>query len=160
VCEKTCAPSQETNACYKCEDEHCCEAYASCKANAECTALLKCVQSCPDGTCWAQCYQDHANGVKDYAPRLTCLEVWCFGTDACSNAPPAPCFSCFTTKCQAEFVACNKDPECFLLSECYTPCGTDAACIMACDRKFPQSAHDLLQPWLECTKKNCGPECG
>lgn len=161
--DQVCAPSAQTNPCYKCEAEHCCNTSAACKGNAECTALLKCMQACPSAgyeACRDKCIEDHPKGLSDLARKLTCVTIYCNTKALCNAVDPSSCEVCQETSCRASFVACQADADCYKLWNCATPCGADAACINACKAKSSAAAGKLFDGHILCASDKCKAECG
>ncbi len=156
-----CPASQEVNACFKCEDEHCCETYAACKSDPECDALVTCIQACPDATydaCKADCEAAHPAGVAGFGARLGCLMVLC--VEPCAGVPPTPCAECVNTRCGDEFITCWSNPECYHLFDCTTPCSPDdQPCFDACFAAHPAGVQDFNNYAL-CSTQACSAECG
>jgi hypothetical protein len=158
VLRQTCAASTESNACYKCEDEKCCQTYARCHANAECEAFKACLLACPAGEhCEESCTAQHPNGVSAWAPRLVCMTVHC-GT-ACSSAPVPDCVTCINTFCADEYAVLESTPAGYLLQACIAACPfADAACIDGCKKKY-QSAVQALDALATCSSQKCPMRC-
>lgn len=156
-----CPASQDPNACFKCEDEHCCETYAACKSDPECDALATCLKACPTvgyDACAADCEAMHPAGVGEFGARLACLTVFC--TEACAGAAPDPCSECVNTRCGDELMTCWANAECYLLFECSTPCSPDdQACFDACFSAHPDGVQDFTTFGV-CSTQACSAECG
>ena len=166
-----CTPTTDTTACATCEDNSCCQTYANCHANADCEALFHCTVDCqtgvkddagstgapPDGgTCDYSCAQLHPNGLVDWAPRKTCVQVYCYAP--CGGAPPDPCTACTITSCATEFADLKGTAAGYLLTACIDACPTGSnPCNNACIAQYP-SAKAASAALGACTVKNC-PSC-
>lgn len=164
VLAQKCPASTDPNACFKCEDERCCNTYAACAADPECKMQLEpCLKACgANGTpaCRSQCYAAHPKGVAAWAPRDTCLNVNCI--TECGNSAPDACFDCaFLSSCRDTNARCASDEGCFLLTACLEatcPSITDA-CLKSCKAKVPPSAGLLYDAWFACTAVACNKLC-
>jgi hypothetical protein len=158
VLEQDCPPSVETNPCYKCEDENCCDTYAACHNDPECTQIAPCAQACgDDDACWNQCFVDHAAGMASWGPRFVCFITKC--PVECSGAPLDPCYACVLEECEQSELACDSNIDCWLLSFCITPCGGGAACVEACKAQYPGGV-ELFEPYAICAVDRCKEVCG
>jgi hypothetical protein len=175
ILHQTCTPMTDTTSCTTCEDNSCCQTYAACHADPDCPALLKCLQDClsgtaddagapeggaPDGgSCDLLCAAAHPTGLVEWAPRLTCLLVYC--AVACENAPMPPlpaCESCTNQFCAEEYANLNATPDGYLLGACIDTCPTGAnPCNDACFAQHP-SSKPALDALTACVAQNC-PSC-
>lgn len=163
ILNQQCPTSTETGACAKCEDEHCCVVYQDCQADASCKDFFTCIKACSSDPSWAKCNEDcvqqYPDGLNKAAPRLACLSVFCFDSDACGNAPLSSCEKCINAKCPDTFASCFADPECYLASLCVDECPTgDKPCIQDCKKKHPAGATALDEVTL-CSAQQCDVEC-
>ncbi|WP_437590992.1 hypothetical protein [Sorangium sp. So ce1000] len=161
---QTCSPSEETDQCYKCEDEHCCETYQACKDDQDCQDLVTCLKACPDGSgyppCLDECYQAHTTGAVLFGHRMACVLYFCSDDDACNSTPLDPCVACQNLHCADEMAACQHDPECALLENCKVQCDdADRACWTECEAMFP-NAVATEKANLDCAAADCGIVCG
>jgi hypothetical protein len=164
ITSQMCPDSTETNACYECEDENCCETYAACAANPECVALKDCVADCgDDNACAVACSDLHPGGVRDWGTRYSCVWLQC-GDERCftpDDGPyvPNPCVDCMRAGCGDLYVACQSDPECYRLWDCVSLCAAgDTACIEGCQAEHPDavSAFDAV---AVCSLHRCAAAC-
>ena len=96
-----CAPSVETNPCWKCQDERCCDSDQACKGDPGCLGYFLCYQACEGSNhaaCIAEC--DSSVGAEHFVKfntKITCL----FG-DPCATecgGPDDECYRCINAKC-------------------------------------------------------------
>ena len=160
VLEQECAASMETDACFICEDERCCDVYQTYLADDQSQAFFMCYRDCIniDGPmCAETCNQMHPGGIDNFAPRWACLQTFCFDETACANEPPDPCATCGNENCAADYVELTARADGFLLWECTRECA-DAACGDACAQSYPSVA-PLLENYFTCTELLCTAEC-
>jgi hypothetical protein len=166
-----CTATTDTTACATCEDDSCCHTEASCLADADCEALHKCIVDCdngvmddagstgapPDGgTCDYTCAQLHPKGLVDWAPRMTCIDLYCY--TPCSGVAPDPCTACAITSCAAEFADLKGTVAGYLLNACTDGCPmASSSCNNACIAEYP-SVMAASNAFGACTQKNC-PLC-
>jgi hypothetical protein len=161
---QTCTePSIETNPCFVCQDEKCCETIAACNANPDCVAYKDCLRSfVGDGDPFNACAVDHPGGVEGFAKGSVCGIYHC-ATDTeigvCDPADRDPCLTCAYFECTEEWAALESTAEGFLLGWCvaFCPAG-DTACDQACLDAHP-SAVEAYIAFGECTFAACGEEC-
>lgn len=169
-----CTPSTDTNACHKCGDEHCCDSRADCHADPDCGAYQNCLVACSNGTtvdggpidagsdagsftCEAYCYAQHPRGLNEWAPLLTCVDVYC--ADPCGGQPGA-CQKCTTAHCTDLWTALYGTPQGYLLFACTAKCPqVTPDCAGACEKQYPQ-AKAAYDAWLSCALNNCASSCG
>lgn len=81
-----CPASVETNPCFICTDENCCDSYAARIANPEAEAARACQLACPSdeepgdnlyAPCVADCLAQHPDGVVDWGTYETCALIHC-----------------------------------------------------------------------------------
>jgi hypothetical protein len=163
ILQQQCPTSAETNACYKCEDEHCCQTYASYAESPEAVAYKQCLTDCVNAqgqACFMTCYQEHPDGIERFAPRWACVSLFCGDADACGTLPLTSCELCTNEQCAEPYVALVSDPTGYLLWSCALDCPDgDLACMQACSAEYP-SAQPLLEAFLACSATSCGAECG
>ena len=161
ILDQKCGGSAETNPCFKCEAERCCETYDACVAEPECKQQLQpCLVACKgDHPCEGRCYADHPKGVGAWARRATCIAARC--ATECGAAVDA-CVACgVTTACREPNARCAADAGCFLLKACLAetcPTVTDA-CISTCKAKVPATAGPLFDAWFDCVSVSCVAAC-
>jgi hypothetical protein len=175
ILDQQCMQMMDVTPCYTCEDDYCCNTYANCHANPDCDSLERCLKDCVDdvaddagspqggppdgGSCDLVCAHAHPQGLIDWAPRITCLTVYC-GVQ-CENPPMPPlppCEACVNKYCALEFANLNGTPDGFLYGACVAACPSGAnPCNEACSTQYPsvQAANDAL---LACAMQNC-PSC-
>jgi hypothetical protein len=162
ILSQTCGASPETNTCFKCEDEKCCNTFQGCVDEPECKQVLQpCIVACgSDNACSAKCYADHPKGVAAWARRQACLLVNC--VTQC-GATLDPCYECAVMKeCRDSTARCNADEGCFLITKCINatcPSVTDA-CLKTCKAKVPASAAQLFDEFTSCALLSCVGKCG
>lgn len=155
-----CPASAETNECWKCEDEHCCDSYAACKVDSpECSAFSLCINDCTTtgdlDTCFAQCDTQNPGGIDLYLRRLSCVQHRCL--KECGESED-PCLICANTECGNESVACDTDQSCYKLQRCIAACPqADGTCINACISANP-TPH--WEPYQTCITQRCTTSCG
>jgi hypothetical protein len=160
ILHQQCPASTESNACYRCEDEHCCQTHADFEGDAAAQAYRTCVQGC-QGTpsCVLECAEQGPDGVKHFAERLACVAFFCADADTCGDVPLAPCLACLHQNCASQFVAVDAEPDGFLFQACASPCAaSDGACFDACAAKYPGGA-PLYQALGKCGQDQCATEC-
>lgn len=107
------------------------------------------------GACDFYCYAKHPMGLSEFAPRITCVEIFC--AKEC-GATPSTCEQCTTTECRDEFAASHATIDGYLLSACIVGCATgDFTCQQNCFKTYPkqQPIYDALGL---CVKAHC-PTC-
>jgi len=161
ILDQKCGPSTETNACFKCEAERCCETFDACVAEPECKLQLQpCLVACKgDKACQGRCYAAHPKGVSAWARRSTCNVARC--ATECGGTVDA-CAACgITTTCREPNARCTADAGCFLLRACLDEtCPTiDDACIKTCKAKVPPTAGPLFDAWFACISVSCVSAC-
>jgi hypothetical protein len=162
IAAQTCAPSNDPDKCFRCEDTHCCDTYAKYAANPDAVDFFKkCYQPCVTGggkTCGVDCFMKYPKGVDDVVARLACLDLNCFDQDSCNNNPVDPCVKCVNEKCCDASAALSGKTSGFLIQECAYPC-KDAACFDACKKKYP-AAKDEFDAFADCGFTHCYDVCG
>jgi hypothetical protein len=161
ILNQVCSTSPETNPCYKCEDEKCCDTYADCADDPECKAYQACLVECFDSgsdDCINPCYQAHPAGIEAWAPREACLSVYCFEQGICNDEPLDPCLQCVNANCAQPYADYYSEPAGYLLFACTVPCN-DEACYDACKSQYP-SAVPLFETFAACSLGSCSAECG
>lgn len=157
IVAQTCPTSSETNVCWKCEDEKCCDTYTTCKANPACDQFRDCVRDCTDSmdVCTSECAQQVPDGYDDFRIRMACVNIMCM--TECGESTD-PCADCMADKCTNEMADCYEDAACDLLSLCMGACG-DEACFNACRATYP-GGEELNSTMLTCATKKCPTHCG
>lgn len=163
IIDQTCSASAETNTCFACEDEKCCETYAGCVADPECkTVLQPCLVECgDDAACEAKCYADHPKGVSAWAKRRTCLDTNC--AIECGATSIDPCFECVVMKeCREPHARCSADEGCFLIEKCISATCPDVTdtCLATCKANVSPASAALFDDFVSCGLLVCGDKCG
>jgi hypothetical protein len=127
-----CPASPETNECWKCEEERCCDTYNACKDDPACSQIAPCMQTCAqtDTACEENCILTHAAGMHLFGPRMTCIYAQCPAGNECG--PIDSCSACISEQCSNSHQACYSNGECFLLEGCVGGCEGDATCVDTC----------------------------
>lgn len=175
IVHQKCTPMNDVSQCAICEDDHCCQTYAACHADPDCHAMQRCLVDCysgvsddagspqggaPDGgSCDLICAAAHPKGLVEWAPRDTCISVFC--TVACENPPMPPldpCLACIYSKCADEFADLNGTPDGYLFAACITVCPSGAnPCTAACMSKYPTTMGPE-NALISCQQASC-PMC-
>lgn len=159
---QTCTePSIETNPCFVCQDENCCETIAACDANPDCVAYKQCTRDNADADDpYNLCAELHPGGVQDAAAGITCAIYHCaVDTPSCDAAERDPCLECLYCDCALEWSALERTADGFLLSWCIAACPVgDTACDQACLDAHPDSQERYLA-LAECVFAACGDAC-
>jgi hypothetical protein len=159
ILTQQCPVSAEADECAKCEDEHCCDAYARYLANPEARAFWQCMLQCEPSagmSCEVKCAGEHPAGTADVATRTACLAQFC--PSECGDDAVTACTSCGQAKCSSQLVAAYASESGFLVQACNTACGADAACQQACVAEYSQGA-GLVVLAGDCVKTQCAAEC-
>ncbi len=153
-----CGPSPETNPCWKCEEEKCCDTMAGCKDDPGCDEIAPCIQACPpgDGACEDQCILDHAAVMPLFGARLTC--IWGQCPSECAGGPLDPCVACVIDQCSNSHVACHANAECYVLEGCVGDCDGDEACIDTCLATYPNGVPEF-NLFSICAVQKCSTSC-
>lgn len=162
VLTQQCGASTDANACYRCEDEYCCETYEDCAQDAECQSYKECVKQCPRGQsyhdCPAACAKEHPAGAERFAPRRACLLHHCADAGACGEKPLDACERCARDRCGDVQAACEQRVSCSLLGQCVADCDTlDQTCAFDCFDQYP-AERDYIWRIGECVTQFC-PSC-
>jgi hypothetical protein len=164
VLNQTCPdPSMETNPCFKCEDEKCCETYAASKANAESGALRQCLVDCyaaNGDACEKTCVAQHPDGADDFGAVYGCMLVNCAAdTTMCDPIERDACQTCLYDTCgdaQACFFAA---PGGYALYGCIVACPIDdKACDQLCYDAYPE-AFERFADLASCIDVACKGKC-
>ena len=158
--DQTCEPSVETNVCWVCEDESCCDTQWACRDDTACSELLACLQGCLNGDeCINDCYAMRPEGAVLLETRLACIEVLCL--EEC--ALPNPCNQCTSSSCANERMECAKDFDCTMTRQCTGHClATGVSDVLGCNdmctAQYPGGV-DLWGTLIACQVVQCGSEC-
>lgn len=163
IVNQTCGASTETNACFKCEDEKCCNTFKACADNPACKQQLQpCLVACKgDDKCLSGCYAQFPQGVAAWAARNTCNQVNC-GQECNNGTPYDECLSCgIKNECRDTFVACHADESCFLIDQCITETCPDVTetCLAQCGAKGTPEAKKRFDAWAACVTTVCSAAC-
>ena len=163
----TCGPTKETDPCFQCEEEKCCESQAACNAEPDCAAYKACFSACPakdgslDATCVYGCGTSHKNGANAFGGLYACMSYYCAieqTVSRCDEAKRSPCQVCAFETCGDRSADLASAPGGFLLVRCIVTCAVgDEACDGACYAKYP-AALDAYQRYGECIAAAC-PSC-
>lgn len=163
ILQQDCPPSTETNACYQCEDEHCCEVWETYEQTPDAVATKDCLIACWDEgrtDCALYCYELYPDGFQAWAERYACILVYCNDTDACGEEALPPCELCSNEHCAVPLVEMITNPAGYLLYWClFEPETCDETCRNTCLGMYP-SAAPLWEKYLACMDINCFAECG
>lgn len=153
------SPSTQTDPCYICRDEKCCDTYLACHDDPDCQALFTCFDGCAEGddACWKTCTEQHPSGSNLLGPSSACVIVLC--STECNGAPLQGCEACFYLDCgdaYAEYVAA---PGGFAMQECVAACPVDdTACDKQCYDAYPE-AYQKYGDLASCLSVVCKDEC-
>lgn len=158
---QSCPGSQETNACWKCEDENCCDTYAACSNNSACQDLKNCVRNCENAADYNQCTSDcenqNLNGLQDWLNRMACVEVLC--PVVCSEASAA-CHLCYVDACANDMSLCLANHACAQAWRCMGGCADDdTACWDNCAAQYP-TGQAVIMNFITCVDQHCASDCG
>jgi hypothetical protein len=167
--EKTnsCPPSKETNACFKCTDENCCDEYAACHDDPRCGTYYKtCLPQCAaqgkdSSTCVVECASDNGAGHAKFTPYFACTELHCLARCA-KDQVADPCVQCMYGSCRDEAYACDADSECDLLHACMTNCLSRPdydACTATCTRTVDDGVKRKFDARNTCGLTYCQQAC-
>jgi hypothetical protein len=154
-----CTPSTNPKPCYACFDEHCCDSVQACVQVPACSATNDCATNCsPDDVpCHEACFQDES-GVKPWLAFTACALHFC---RADCGLQPDTCQSCVEQKCVNTQLACDTDPDCFLLGLCIAGCPDQTpACVAQCRAGASIPTLDLFDAFSLCRGYQCTIECG
>jgi hypothetical protein len=155
ILHQQCSASQETDECWKCEDEHCCDTHAACKNDTNCAALVTCFGGCATwDEAMTNCVPKNPDGYPLLLRRLACVDVLC--PVECGSAA-TPCLTCIYEKCANSFVDCYILPECFAIQDCVKEC-SDTACLDACKSAHPTGV-TAFEVESACLTGRCGSVC-
>ncbi len=156
-------PSVESNVCYICEDEKCCDSYAKCAANAECQALKMCLVDCFGNNgmnCQKTCTEQHPQGVADFGAKVACTVVICAADQPmCDRSQRDPCEACLFETCADEYATFLDGPEGYALEGCIGACPMDdAVCGKKCYDAYPLAAERSIELGA-CVTVACAGKC-
>lgn len=159
LCQE-CGPSAETNPCWKCQDERCCDSDQACKDDPGCFSYFKCLQGCSGSRaeCVAEC--DASVGAEHfvkYQRKATCIMTHCLEPTECGNEAVDPCVGCVLEKCPSEHAACETNDACARMSLCFFNCADDS-CRNACFSQF-SAGRALFNAESDCTLGRCEDLC-
>ena len=165
--DQMCMPSDNTNPCFKCVFENCCDTLEQCLfTNLECDAIIPCLTDCTDNgatllDCHTMCFAQHPMGVEDYLIDEACWQSRCGDPADCGVPGTSACSACVDEKCDLEQIACNVNADCFLTLICASECLNDPNCddYRFCWDGLPQEALDLYQARQACATNQCFLEC-
>lgn len=162
-----CAPSIETDPCFKCTDEFCCNEYALCKGDARCGLFYKeCLPQCTASgksfdRCTLECDSTNGAGHSVFAPYQACNQRNCLGP--CANGDPDACTSCLFASCPNQATACAGDSNCRVLDACMAVCRDDRPGEVACSKACSDTAGvKVVAKWEArntCLEESCSSIC-
>ena len=163
-----CGASTDTDECYKCTDESCCNEYTACKADPRCGDYYKsCIPDCKKtgksyDQCVVQCDGTNGAGHSTYLPYLACSELHCLAQ--CSNNAPDPCSQCLYASCRDQNDACLRDRQCDTLRACVGVCNAGPSvdrqsCVDACSQNAGATAQDKFNGLTTCSLQFCTTIC-
>ena len=144
VLHQSCQPSSETNPCWRCEAEHCCETRAFYDANAEAKAFRNCVIACqdepvPGRNCYVYCDQMHPTGTSDFALHVACVDQFCPQPSECGEKKLGKCQTCMIEYCAAQNIALDGTRSGLLSMGCNGLCpDNDGPCGSECFDTYPE----------------------
>jgi hypothetical protein len=163
ILHQSCKASTDTNSCYRCEDEHCCETFAAFNGEPEAHAYRECLSDCiPDlsgpASCEEACDARHPRGTLPWARRMACIWAYCSNDDACGARPLNECELCALRHCSEPNVASEATREGYLHGGCVSLCPYDSTtCFLECHAKYPLTT-EVVEATLACHIAHC-PDC-
>lgn len=164
ILHQQCPKSNDSNACTACYFDHCCDTFDTCEQNADCQGMTDCTDACPLNMsladCTESCFKKLPNGKVPYAEDFACWNMFC--GEICGFPSPysAACMSCRQASCANAQLACDSDPECFLLSLCVSECGITTQCIDQCAQAHSDKTLELFEAQFVCAQQKCPSACG
>jgi len=149
--------SSGTDSCDVCVEAKCGAQTAACEADAECLALTDCLDLCQDEACATQCSTTHPAGQPLLQAANSCLDTQCPNECGGGSAVADACDTCVESSCAAEVSACDGDPSCTGLWDCYSQCQDDA-CIATCETQFA-AGMTKSEAVDTCAENKCPNEC-
>ncbi len=162
-----CAPSTETNKCFKCTDEACCKEYAACQADGRCAQYYKdCLPKCQSAgktyfECVIECDAKHGAGHEVFAPYHACSEANCL-TECSGSVDKDACKACAYASCREASRACTADRQCQVLEACIGVCDGKPSyedCAKQCRAEASEHAADLFNRKMTCMLQYCPNAC-
>lgn len=83
------------------------------------------------------------------------------GQTSCDVTSCDACYGCVAGSggwCEAAVVACFNDTNCVTLNNCYGTCGTDEACLRACEATYPNGL-PIYNAAYDCWLSSCPSTC-
>ncbi|MEZ4228971.1 MAG: hypothetical protein R3B89_07400 [Polyangiaceae bacterium] len=158
---QSCSTSTDTNPCWKCQDENCCESDQACRDDPGCLAYFNCIQSCALDSlraCELECdEQVGAEHFLKFNMKLSCVRLYCGDPSQCGSEPLTSCELCLDDRCARETVECDSDPQCARIGGCIANC-TDQACYDACYQRYAAGV-PLFNASTECLLAECFEPC-
>lgn len=159
ILNQSCPSSTESNACFRCEDEHCCNTYRACRVDSlECSSITDCMKTCVAAdridTCLGKCAVTNSPGAQLYLERSGCVGLYC--STQCGSSQSS-CDTCGNSQCAIQSAECASDFECTALTYCMSACETDE-CFAQCNAQHP-AGRTLLEGNLQCLEDRCSAEC-
>lgn len=177
------------SACGACVESGCADAVATCSADPDCAAYYGCLLACstgPDGNvdaaCEAACSApssgpgrtgyDALLACRQFGPAAECEACGGAGADAggcphptlCQQCEPSDfpdeCGRCWFSNCCDTFDACNDEPECVAIEDCFSDCrGSVTDCFRMCFQQHPTFIREFLED-TSCFGFFCEEPCG
>ncbi len=99
-----CPPSGATDACDRCNDEHCCEVFAAC--DAACHGFIECMIDGGDDLDggYLACEAQFPGGFVAAEVEHACTSIFCAPRDLCAVTTD-PCFQCIFQDCGAQYAS-------------------------------------------------------
>jgi hypothetical protein len=148
--------AMDTNACFICDDEHCCQTYATCHDDAECHAFQTCIQACPStgsAPCFKACTEQHPAGADTFGPYDACGTVLC--GMACAPTTLTACEECTWGTCGDTYAYFLSTTGGVALLACVQTCAIDdTACDSTCYGAFP-AAYQKYSDYAACVAVAC-----
>lgn len=179
--------SSECNDCVQCAlDGSCASALAACENQQACSDLVECLGTCSDDSCVSACANTHQAGVNTYVAMLNCAtcDACPNNCDAETNCGPGPGETCDTgvvaapnsqvcndcvqcavsNECAALASVCSNSSDCVDFANCVNGCGSDQACITACQDSVPDGVDAYIDvvncAFCDTCSSNCDGACG
>ena len=130
-----------------CDDAHPCAGRGmACLPAARGGTICK-PSSCPSCGAGTFCAYDNT----------TCQPTGC-SSGACGLTYTGACDGCVTSNCCQQNLACGDDPACVDMVSCAARCGSDGACVSACEQTNATAAAEMNAAF-SCDQDRCSAEC-
>ncbi len=160
----TCPASTETDLCFRCTDEACCNEYDACHGEPRCGQYYQsCIPACeqsgkPYHECVVACDATNQGGHVRFAPYNACSDLHCLGPCAKGKAAD-PCIQCAVASCVDAFSACYGDADCDTLIACINGCNGGDSCTASCRAGKSQTALGKGDTLFACWATYCRSTC-